>query len=69
MVYMENTVEVQWIYICTMACVFAQGRVPVMCKACVPVFIVTLLIAVSSYEVYIYIYINIYIYIYIIVSC
>ena len=34
-----------------MAGMFVQGHMPVMCIVCIPVLLVTLLIAVNSYEV------------------
>ena len=40
-------------YICNVAGIFVQGHLPVMWNTCKPVLLVTLLIAVSSYEVYI----------------
>ena len=40
-------------YMCNVAGIFVQGHVPVMWNICIPVILVTLLFAVSSYGVYI----------------
>ena len=38
---------------CNVVYIFAQGNMPVTWNVCVPVLLVTLLIVVSSYEVYV----------------
>ena len=39
-------------YMYNVACIFVQGHMGVVWNACLPVFVVTLLIALSSYEAY-----------------
>ena len=40
-------------YVCNVAGLFVQEHMPIMLNACMPVLVVTFMIAVSSYEVYI----------------
>ena len=38
---------------CNVAGIFVQGHMPVICNVCFPVLLVTLLIILSTYQVYI----------------
>ena len=45
-------------HICNVAGIFVQGHMPIMWTVCIPVFLVTILIAESSYDTYILIYLS-----------
>ena len=51
--YADYAVVVQWgiLYICSVAGIFLKGHLSVMQSVCILVLLVTLLIALSSYEV------------------
>ena len=50
--YSSSAVE----HMCDVAGIFVQGHMQIMRNACIPVFLVTLLIALGSYKAYIVIW-------------